>query len=312
MKKLLLVLFFLNQIASFGQQIKELNSQYFLNLAKFENGSGVLEILEYTNYDLHQKFKEARKNNKRLSVEEESKAFENKVFKSEEAKYFLNNEEENQKIWFSSNSKGEFVGIAEAKIPDYDSKLNHYTFRFQNGKLATTEVKDDLGKVIKTYEINDSILITKGYKDNKIEFESILKKNKKYPNSIVINYFENGKVKSEDDYISNVTKTYNEKGLPKSYKNYETDEQIEYDEMGKKLKRSYKTKEEQCYELYTKGIITQRTCRNKNNTKDVEYSFKDGQLDYYFVTENNELKKYDRNHKLLKTEKVTRNSIYVP
>lgn len=130
MKKLLLVLFFLSQVSSFRQKVKELNSKYFLNLVKFENGSGVLEILEYTHYDLHQKFKEARKNNKRLSVEEESKAFETKVFKPEEAKYFLNNEEENQKFWFSSNSKGQFVGSGEAKIFDYDSKLNHYNFRF--------------------------------------------------------------------------------------------------------------------------------------------------------------------------------------
>lgn len=312
MKKLLLVLFFLSQIFSFGQQIKELNSQYFLNLVKFENGSGVLEILEYAHYDLHQKFKEARKNNKRLSVEEESKAFETKVFKPEEAKYFLNNEEENQKFWFSINNKGEFVGTGEAKIHDYNSKLNHYTFRFQNGKLAVTEVKDDLGKVIKTFEINDSILITKGYKDNKIEFENILKKNKKYPNTIAINYYENGKVKSEDDYINDVTKTYNEKGLPQSYKNHKTDEEIAYDEFGKKLTHSYKTEKELCYEFYKKGIITQRTCKNKDNTKDVEYSFKDGQLDYYFVTENNELKKYDRNHKLIKTEKVTRASTYAP
>lgn len=178
--------------------------------------------------------------------------------------------------------------------------------------MATTEVKDELDQVVKTYEINDSILTTKGYKNNKLEFETTLKKNKTYPNTIVINYYENGKVKSEEDYINDVSKTYNEKGLPQSYKNYKTDEEIGYDELGKKLMRSYKTEEEQCYEYYKKGIISQRTCRNKNNTKDVEYSFKNGQLDYYFVTENNELKKYDRNHKLIKIEKVTRNSIYVP
>ena len=293
-------------IFAFGQKVIELNSKYFLDSNKFDNGkSDIIEIIEYVNYDMYLKHKEARKNNKRLSIADENKAFETKLFHPEKGNYFLNNEEHNQKLRFSIDEKGQFTGTSQGEIQDYDSKINYYTFHFKNGKTVATEVKDSAGKLIKNYEINDSILITKGYNQNeKLNYKTIFKKNKSYPNSIVIDYYENGNIKSENDYISDTNKTFNENGLPQSYKNYKTKEEIKYDDFGKKLTRSYHTEKERCFEYFKSGIITQRSCANKDNTKDVEQSFKDGKLDYYHITEKGERKKYDKNNRLIKTEEA--------
>jgi len=126
-------------------------------------------------------------------------------------------------------------------------------------------------------------------------------------NSIETKYYENGNIKSESDRINKTNKTFYENGTQKSYNKTNTSETINYDEKGRKTYHSYSTKENGwCEEYFENGLITSKICDSSDHLQQTNY-YKNGKLDYYEVRDHtkHEMRKYDRNNKLLSTDKMT-------
>jgi len=108
-------------IFAFGQDVKQLNKEYYLDMSKFEKGSGILEIKERVNYEIFLKVEKALQNGQLPSDSQKKLAYETREFKPEKGTYFLNNEY--QKFRFMIDEKGQFIGKAQAEI----TKKQRYT-----------------------------------------------------------------------------------------------------------------------------------------------------------------------------------------
>lgn len=292
---------------AFGQQVKELNEKYILKTKQLQDGIRTLEILELSNSSLYWEVRDKIGNRIRPNSEDINKSLESTIFTPTEGKYFLNNPD--QKFWFTIDKSGRFTDSSIFENDDFGEK-EYWTIFFKNGNISAADVKQNReGNSIKKIEANDTLFITKFFseKNGKLTKKRVIKKGGNWQNSISTEYYEDGKVKSENDGINKIVKYFYENGKQKSFSNSSTNESIDYDTLGRKTEHSYPTKENGwCREYFKNGLITTKDCNNSNHSEKIKHYYKNGKLDYYEIEDNikGEIKKYDKNKKLISTEKA--------
>ncbi len=306
MKKIitLIAVFFIQMIAM--AQVKELNEKYLLRTRQLSGGVRTLQIDELVNSKLYWEIKEQVSNGIRPSTEDINKGVQTKKFiPKEEGKYFLNNNE--QKFWFTIDKNGLYVD--SAFFEDNETMQPFYwTFHFENGNITKVIVQHDRNESpIRMIVANDSLFTTTSFnpKTGNMLKKQIIKNGGDWSNSVVIEYYESGVVKREEDRINKIEKSYYENGKLSYYhnSNENVEERISYNEKGEKTEHRYlATNKEYCEESYKNGIITEKECRSSGSITKTYY--KNGKLDSYEIESNGELKIYDRNKKLIKTEKM--------
>lgn len=303
-----LALVFINLLA-LGQKTKELNKEYFLdfkNLEHFDNGTDVLELKERVNYELFLKVKEGYNRFIHPSEEEKKKANETKPFQGEKGEYTLNNEY--QKFNFSINENGLISGSASL-VQIEDEYTYFWNFNFDSGKIKYAELKTETsGNPIRKVEISDSLFVMQYFdiKNGDFAGKRIIKNVKKYDHWIDTRYNNKGIIIWEENKLQMTKKTFYDDGKPQTYINLKTEESIEYDDIGKKIKHSYPTKDKKwCIENYEDGLIIEKRCRTSDNSQQTKYHYKNGQLVNYEIDDfiKDEIRTYDKNNKLLSTRK---------
>lgn len=156
-------------ISAYGQEVKKLNDSYFLNLEKFEKGSGILEI-------------KANPENR-----------EKEIITLEEGTYFLENK--NQKFWFKINDKHQFTETAKAQITKGE-KLYILYFTFENGLALEADLKDTSGHLISHFETKDSVFVVKHFRQTgKLAKKIVLRIGRGLSDAVETAYYDNGEYK---------------------------------------------------------------------------------------------------------------------
>lgn len=286
MKKLLaFFLLILSSTFSFSQEVKELKEKYCIEINL--EGNGLIEIYEYSNTDLYEK----------------------KLFRPEQGNYFLSSDFCDQKFWFSIDENGKFAGVGKAEM-----KYSEYTFQFQDGIAIKTEVRNSSDILVRSYEIIDTIFITKNYSDKGDLYNTSIWNNKSQTSIKSIHYYKNGNVSLEYNNVDNTKKTFYENGNLKTYENRNNKEQIDYDEQGRKLISYKKSATESCKEWLENEVLSRQYCYNSELKKVIDNFYKNGKLDYYIIKENGEIKTYNKKNKLISIEKEnnTRTTFGIP
>lgn len=89
------------------------------------------------------------------------------------------------------------------------------------------------------------------------------------------------------------------------YDNNKTKEIIWYTPLGKKREHKFVLGDLDCVSSFNKdGIIERKECSNWGKGIRTVYYYKNGKLDFYEEEKHGDVKKYDKNGKLMKTEKA--------
>lgn len=290
-----------------GQQVKQLNEKYILKTRQLQDGIRTLEIVALSNSSLYWEVRNKNANRIRPNVEDIDKSLASTIFTPTEGKYFLRNPE--QKFWFTIDESGKFTDSAIFENDDFGEK-EYWTIFFENGNISAADVKQNPdGNAIRKIEANDTLFITKFYneKSGKLTEKRVIKKGGNWQNSISTEYDENGNPEYENDGINKTAKSFHENGKQKSFRNSITNESIDYDTLGKKKEHTYPTKENGwCTEYFKNEQITRKVCNTSNHSEKITSYYKNGKLDYYEIEDNikGEIKKYDKNKKLINSEKA--------
>ena len=290
-----------------GQKVKELNERYILKTRPLEDGVRKLEIEELLNSNLYWEVRDQIARRIRPNSEDISKSSETKMFTPGEGKYFLKNKD--QKFWFTIDKNGWFTDSAVFENNDFGEK-EYWTMLFENGNIVAAEVKRNReGNLIRKIEADNILFTTKFFKESngKLEKKRVIKNGGNWRNSIATEYYEDGSVKSELDGINKTEKRYYENGKLSTFNNTKTNESIDYDQQGIKKQHSYPTKDNGwCREYFKNGLITSKDCNNSDHSQKSKHFYKNGKLEYYETedTLNGEIQKYDKNKKLLNTQKA--------
>lgn len=275
------ILFFFG-ISAYGQEVKKLNDSYFLNLEKFEKGSGILEI-------------KANPENR-----------EKEIITLEEGTYFLENK--NQKFWFKINDKHQFTETAKAQITKGE-KLYILYFTFENGLALEADLKDTSGHLISHFETKDSVFVVKHFRQTgKLAKKIVLRIGRGLSDAVETAYYDNGNIKSENDHVNKTTRLFYENGKAEYFYDSGTEEKIYFNENGQKTEHNYYSKEKEwCTEYFENGTIVSKNCNSADHSQKIQYYYKNGKLDNYEVElfSTGEIKKYDKNNKLLESRKAT-------
>lgn len=276
----LTILFFFG-ISAYSQEVKKLNDSYFLDLKKFEKGSGILEI---------------RENPENRETE---------IITLEEGIYFFENK--NQKFWFKINGKHQFTETAKAQITKGE-KLYTLYFTFENGLAIATDLKDTSGHLISHFETKDSVFVVKHFRQTgKLAKKIVLRTGAGLSDAVETVYYENGNIKSENDHINKTTRLFYENGKAEYFYHSGTEEKIYFNENGQKTEHNYYSKDKEwCTEYFENGTIVRKNCNSADQSQKIQYYYQNGKLDYYEVElfSTGEIKKYDKNNKLLESRKA--------
>lgn len=290
-----------------AQQVKELNEKYILKTEQLQDGVRTLEIVELTNSPLYWEVRDKVKRRIRPDTEDINKSLESKKFTPTEGNYFLKNND--QKFRFTIDKNGNFSDRATFENNDF-GEMEYWNFAFDNGKISTADLKQTPeGNVIEKIVADDDSFVTTYFSKNtgKMTKKRIIKKGGNWQNSFLTEYYEDGSIKSENDGMKKIRKYFYENGKQRSFENSETNETIDYDKTGLKTEHSYPTKDKGwCREYFENGLITSKKCNSSNHSQKTNYEYKNGKLDSYEIEdgEKGEIKKYDKNKKLISTEKA--------
>ena len=290
-----------------GQQVKELKDKYILKTRQLQDGVRTLEITELSNSALYWQVRDKIANRIRPNSEDIHKSLDGKFFTPTEGKYFLNNND--QKFWFTIDKNGRFADSAIFESNDFGEK-EYWTIFFDKGNISIADVKQSRdGHSIRKIEANDTLFVTKFFKESNgtLTKKRVIKNGGNWQNSILTEYYEDGKIRSENDGVNKIQKNFYENGKQRSFSNSKTNESIYYDQQGRKTEHSYPTKDNGwCREYFQNGLITNKNCNNSDHSQKTNYYYKNGKLDYYEIEDNikGEIKKYDKNKKLINTEKT--------
>ncbi|PUV25007.1 hypothetical protein [Sphingobacterium athyrii] len=276
---LLTILIFLG-ITAYCQEVRKLDDSYFLDLEKFEKGFGILEI-------------KANPENR-----------EKEILTLKEGTYFLQNK--NQKFWFKINGKHQFTETAKAQITKGE-KLYTLYFTFENGLAIATDLKDTSGNLISHFETKDSVFVVKHFRQTgKLAKKIVLRTGVGLSDAVETAYYENGNIKSENDHINKTTRLFYENGKAEYFYHSGSEEKIYFNKNGQKTAHSYYSKDKEwCTEYFENGTIVSKNCNSADHSQKIQYCYKNGKLDYYEVEllSTGEIKKYDKNNKLLGSRK---------
>jgi len=276
----LTILFFLG-ISAYGQEVKKLNDSYFLDLEKFEKGSGILEIKANPEHR------------------------ETEIITLEQGTYFLENK--NQKFWFKINEKHQFTETAKAQITKGE-KLYTLYFTFENGLAFEADLKDTSGHLISHFETKDSVFVVKHFRrTGKLAKKIVLRTGRGLSDAVETAYYENGNTKSENDHINKTTRLFYENGKAEYFYHSGTEEKIYFNDNGQKTEHSYYSRDKEwCTEYFENGTIVSKNCNSADHSQKLKYYYANGKLAYYEVEllSTGEIKKYNKNNKLLESRRA--------
>ena len=253
-----------------------LNPSVFIDTKSDDFKKGIVEIKEYTNYEVYQQLQRNLKsgNSAAINADMIRQAFITRKIALQKGTYIIDNNE--QHFEFEIGNSGQLVG--EGKFVNKKRNIPS-TYIFNNGKLAEIHIFTPEGRlrkknIFKGNTIEGLVYDHAGNIAQKIEIYTNLKEG---ADQIVTNYHKNGNPSKEVNTIKNTTKEYYQNGKLK-LEQVNSKTTTKYDPEGKITEKWYVTEKGNCKELYEKGVISQKICEDRSIKETTVSTYKNGKL----------------------------------
>ena len=253
-----------------------LNPSVFIDTKSDDFKKGIVEIKEYTNYEVYQQLQRNLKsgNSAAINADMIRQAFITRKIALQKGTYIIDNNE--QHFEFEIGNSGQLVG--EGKFVNKKRNIPS-TYIFNNGKLAEIHIFTPEGRlrkknIFKGNTIEGLVYDHAGNIAQKIEIYTNLKEG---ADQIVTNYHKNGNLSKEVNTIKNTTKEYYQNGKLK-LEQINSKTTTKYDPEGKITEKWYVTEKGNCKELYEKGVISQKICEDRSIKETTVSTYKNGKL----------------------------------
>ena len=253
-----------------------LKPSVFIDTKSDDFKKGIVEIKEYTNYEVYQQLQRNLKsgNSAAINADMIRQAFITRKIALQKGTYIIDNNE--QHFEFEIGNTGQLVG--EGKFVNKKRNIPS-TYIFNNGKLAEIHIFTPEGRlrkknIFKGNTIEGLVYDHAGNIAQKIEIYTNLKEG---ADQIVTNYHKNGNPSKEVNTIKNTTKEYYQNGKLK-LEQINSKTTTKYDPEGKITEKWYVTEKGNCKELYEKGVISQKICEDRSIKETTVSTYKNGKL----------------------------------
>lgn len=253
-----------------------LKPSVFIDTKSDDFKKGIVEIKEYTNYEIYQQLQRNLKsgNSAAINADMIRQAFITRKIALQKGTYIIDNNE--QHFEFEIGNSGQLVG--EGKFVNKKRNIPS-TYIFNNGKLAEIHIFTPEGRlrkknIFKGNTIEGLVYDHAGNIAQKIEIYTNLKEG---ADQIVTNYHKNGNPSKEVNTIKNTTKEYYQNGKLK-LEQINSKTTTKYDPEGKITEKWYVTEKGNCKELYEKGVISQKICEDRSIKETTVSTYKNGKL----------------------------------
>jgi hypothetical protein len=253
-----------------------LKPSVFIDTKSDDFKKGIVEIKEYTNYEIYQQLQRNLKsgNSAAINADMIRQAFITRKIALQKGTYIIDNNE--QRFEFEIGNSGQLVG--EGKFVNKKRNIPS-TYIFNNGKLAEIHIFTPEGRlrkknIFKGNTIEGLVYDHAGNIAQKIEIYTNLKEG---ADQIVTNYHKNGNPSKEVNTIKNTTKEYYQNGKLK-LEQINSKTTTKYDPEGKITEKWYVTEKGNCKELYEKGVISQKICEDRSIKETTVSTYKNGKL----------------------------------
>ena len=253
-----------------------LNPSVFIDTKSDDFKKGIVEIKEYTNYEIYQQLQRNLKsgNSAAINADMIRQAFITRKIALQKGTYIIDNNE--QRFEFEIGNSGQLVG--EGKFVNKKRNIPS-SYIFNNGKLAEIHIFTPEGRlrkknIFKGNTIEGLVYDHAGNIAQKIEIYTNLKEG---ADQIVTNYHKNGNPSKEVNTIKNTTKEYYQNGKLK-LEQINSKTTTKYDPEGKITEKWYVTEKGNCKELYEKGVISQKICEDRSIKETTVSTYKNGKL----------------------------------
>lgn len=253
-----------------------LNPSVFIDTKSDDFKKGIVEIKEYTNYEVYQQLQRNLKSGNTAAINADMirQAFITRKIALQKGTYIIDNNE--QHFEFEIGNSGQLVG--EGKFVNKKRNISS-TYIFNNGKLAEIHIFTPEGRlrkknIFKGNTIEGLVYDHAGNIAQKIEIYTNLKEG---ADQIVTNYHKNGNPSKEVNTIKNTTKEYYQNGKLK-LEQINSKTTTKYDPEGKITEKWYVTEKGNCKELYEKGVISQKICEDRSIKETTVSTYKNGKL----------------------------------
>lgn len=254
-----------------------LKPSVFIDTKSDDFKKGIVEIKEYTNYEVYQQLQRNLKsgNSAAINADMIRQAFITRKIALQKGTYIIDNNE--QHFEFEIGNSGQLVG--EGKFVNKKRNIPS-TYIFNNGKLAEIHIFTPEGRLRKKNIFKGNTIIEGLVYDHagniaqKIEIYTNLKEG---ADQIVTNYHKNGNPSKEVNTIKNTTKEYYQNGKLK-LEQINSKTTTKYDPEGKITEKWYVTEKGNCKELYEKGVISQKICEDRSIKETTVSTYKNGKL----------------------------------
>ena len=253
-----------------------LKPSVFIDTKSDDFKKGIVEIKEYTNYEVYQQLQRNLKsgNSAAINADMIRQAFITRKIALQKGTYIIDNNE--QHFEFEIGNSGQLVG--EGKFVNKKRNIPS-TYIFNNGKLAEIHIFTPEGRlrkknIFKGNTIEGLVYDHAGNIAQKIEIYTNLKEG---TDQIVTNYHKNGNPSKEVNTIKNTTKEYYQNGKLK-LEQINSKTTTKYDPEGKITEKWYVTEKGNCKELYEKGVISQKICEDRSIKETTVSTYRNGKL----------------------------------
>ena len=253
-----------------------LKPSVFIDTKSDDFKKGIVEIKEYTNYEVYQQLQRNLKsgNSAAINADMIRQAFITRKIALQKGTYIIDNNE--QHFEFEIGNSGQLVG--EGKFVNKKRNIPS-TYIFNNGKLAEIHIFTPEGRlrkknIFKGNTIEGLVYDHAGNIAQKIEIYTNLKEG---ADQIVTNYHKNSNPSKEVNTIKNTTKEYYQNGKLK-LEQINSKTTTKYDPEGKITEKWYVTEKGNCKELYEKGVISQKICEDRSIKESTVSTYKNGKL----------------------------------
>ena len=253
-----------------------LKPSVFIDTKSDDFKKGIVEIKEYTNYEVYQQLQRNLKsgNSAAINADMIRQAFITRKIALQKGTYIIDNNE--QHFEFEIGNSGQLVG--EGKFVNKKRNIPS-TYIFNNGKLAEIHIFTPEGRlrkknIFKGNTIEGLVYDHAGNIAQKIEIYTNLKEG---ADQIVTNYHKNGNPSKDVNTIKNTTKEYYQNGKLK-LEQINSKTTTKYDPEGKITEKWYVTEKGNCKQLYEKGVISQKICEDRSIKETTVSTYKNGKL----------------------------------
>ena len=253
-----------------------LKPSVFIDTKSDDFKKGIVEIKEYTNYEVYQQLQRNLKsgNSAAINADMIRQAFITRKIALQKGTYIIDNNE--QHFECEIGNSGQLVG--EGKFVNKKRNIPS-NYIFNNGKLAEIHIFTPEGRlrkknIFKGNTIEGLVYDHAGNIAQKIEIYTNLKEG---ADQIVTTYHKNGNPSKEVNTIKNTTKEYYQNGKLK-LEQINSKTTTKYDPEGKITEKWYVTEKGNCKELYEKGVISKKICEDRSIKETTVSTYKNGKL----------------------------------